>query len=1332
LNGGQFGRGGEQVPIGDFKKAAWAAEMRSMVDGLEERAGRLQFMADEPEHVDLDGEANLVHYAGVSLKPPLVSSLGWGSRGDIVGGWVDRVTDSTLDVLGEESRRGWKYEDSREEWLHMLRTAFLQRNYILLSTMIPEVNVKPRPKAYETDVYPYVGAMCRIDKADRVDIEVPVEEVALGRSRIRRKAKKERRYLEEYLTPEGAELICADWDVIRNADFEHDIHQPWTTMAVPPPFSVKSHTNPHHNISSLDIISAPPGSVPTPGTAPPAGKAGAIIPQQPSLTTTIIPTQEQPYTTTGTPTVEQVENKLRAHVFAMRIRTADLFKDFDRLRSGLITAAQFRRGIKAVLDKSVLSSLTERDFEILMEHYDRGDRMIRWMEFVDSVDKVFGAKRLEHTPTQYIPAPHEVVKPVRPPLSPDSEALLQDIIARLKSYVKHHGSDVKTWFKDFDKHNNGYITINQFRRGIPQNVLSQEEEDLLMRQYSDDLTGTVNYFKMNTDVNKKVRRPPPTQGTQRLAGPIHEHTVEYVPVGTEPLLHPIPPEYGPNGPDRDAVEDKIRKHVYKDRIRLLEFFRDYDRHNCGLITEQQFRAGLRLSSVTLDEPEIRTLLSVYLNPDRRVRYREFCESIDIVFTINNLEKMPLVDVHPPPLAYLVQTVNQLPAAEEARWVALIGRLRELVKERRLLLLPFFEDFDKFLKTGTSGRVTRSHFNRLLSTMKLDLSDVDLHILFKRYEDKATGYINYTGFLLDVDPDTYHAYVADHPYVAGATADSLEPTLTTTVTTKFITPKPSLEAVMTKLKTHVARQRVRVREFFTDFDKLRSYSIPRQEFIRGVNWIGCPLTEDDYEVLAAAFADEEKTGCCLWKAFEEEIDKVFGQRHLETKPSIKPMPAPVVTNPFPSGRPLAPAEMTMLQKTMTALRDHLKLRQTSIKPFFKDFDKVVLLQMTLFLGCLMTKDISCQLYTGHVTKIQFRQCLTYIKCIVNEEEFSILSKRYLNPDHNLRSETDNATSYGTGSLSQLKPGGTPSLNTKNPIKDGSERICYLTFLDELENGVPELEERHKGGGGAVRRLGNGWVTDSTVAVLDTVAPEVPSGYSLSPAGELLPISDAEVRNLMFKIKIKAKTQRIRVIDFMSDFDHLHHGKITRNEFRRAIKLLYPELTETELHSLELLFSRPPSEGEMVNYQAFSNAIESVFTLKNLEKCPTLEPMPFIVPQCQNPIGDVPIYTLTAQEERTLTRVLNRLIRKVEERRIDALSYLEDFDFVREGTVTTNQYRSALHSIGLPVDDEEIRVLAKRFAATKGMDRINYRAMASYITNHRLTGMLIPDPRGAIAV
>ena len=33
--------------------------------------------------------------------------------------------------------------------------------------------------------------------------------------------------------------------------------------------------------------------------------------------------------------------------------------------------------------------------------------------------------------------------------------------------------------------------------------------------------------------------------------------------------------------------------------------------------------------------------------------------------------------------------------------------------------------------------------------------------------------------------------------------------------------------------------------------------------------------------------------------------------------------------------------------------------------------------------------------------------------------------------------------------------------------------------------------------------------------------------------------------------------------MADFDHLKHGKISKNEFRRAIKVLYPDLTEVNI-------------------------------------------------------------------------------------------------------------------------------------------------------------------------
>ena len=59
----------------------------------------------------------------------------------------------------------------------------------------------------------------------------------------------------------------------------------------------------------------------------------------------------------------------------------------------------------------------------------------------------------------------------------------------------------------------------------------------------------------------------------------------------------------------------------------------------------------------------------------------------------------------------------------------------------------------FQYLGSIGRVTRSHFSRLLSTMKLDVSDNDLHILFKKFEDRKMAKVNYMEFIRTIDPES---------------------------------------------------------------------------------------------------------------------------------------------------------------------------------------------------------------------------------------------------------------------------------------------------------------------------------------------------------------------------------------------------------------------------------------------------------------------------------------------------------------------------------------------------------------------------------------------------
>lgn len=92
------------------------------------------------------------------------------------------------------------------------------------------------------------------------------------------------------------------------------------------------------------------------------------------------------------PQLIAAESKFRVHVTAMRIRLVDLFADFDKLRTGYITAAQFRRCIGAAYDKGVVKPLSTEERELIVQHYlvkqngmVKWNGMIKWRAFVDSI-----------------------------------------------------------------------------------------------------------------------------------------------------------------------------------------------------------------------------------------------------------------------------------------------------------------------------------------------------------------------------------------------------------------------------------------------------------------------------------------------------------------------------------------------------------------------------------------------------------------------------------------------------------------------------------------------------------------------------------------------------------------------------------------------------------------------------------------------------------------------------------------------------------------------------------------------------------------------------------
>ena len=92
--------------------------------------------------------------------------------------------------------------------------------------------------------------------------------------------------------------------------------------------------------------------------------------------------------------------------------------------------------------------------------------------------------------------------------------------------------------------------------------------------------------------------------------------------------------------DAEDVLARIRTFCKQQRIRVAEFFRDFDKLRSGFITEAQFRIGLNMAKIVLSGFEFEHLTNHFRAPKegKHVRWRDFSDAIDEVFTKKGLEK----------------------------------------------------------------------------------------------------------------------------------------------------------------------------------------------------------------------------------------------------------------------------------------------------------------------------------------------------------------------------------------------------------------------------------------------------------------------------------------------------------------------------------------------------------------------------------------------------------------------------------------------------------------------------------------------------------------------
>ena len=79
----------------------------------------------------------------------------------------------------------------------------------------------------------------------------------------------------------------------------------------------------------------------------------------------------------------------------------------------------------------------------------------------------------------------------------------------------------------------------------------------------------------------------------------------------------------------ERIEDRLRTEIFKKRVRTLEFFKDFDPLQCGLVSETQFRRSLDLIGLQLSENEFREVADHYMSDaKKKIDYKRFSQSLD--------------------------------------------------------------------------------------------------------------------------------------------------------------------------------------------------------------------------------------------------------------------------------------------------------------------------------------------------------------------------------------------------------------------------------------------------------------------------------------------------------------------------------------------------------------------------------------------------------------------------------------------------------------------------------------------------------------------------------
>jgi len=474
--------------------------------------------------------------------------------------------------------------------------------------------------------------------------------------------------------------------------------------------------------------------------------------------------------------VETLIDSIRKKAFVHRIRIKEFLVDFDKLRAGHISRAEFRRSLNQAGFK-----FNDGDFTLLADTFAFPPSLafpqdVRYLDFVNCIDEVCTVSNLEKAPMTIVSqmarpekgsligftVPLTTKIPPKPTLgdkAPQALAVLEGVMNRFRDQAFERRLLLKSFFQDFDRHNVGRVTQQQFLRVLKTISLncSEEEAAAIIAEYAVTNAGDVDYVRFGSDV------VPHTIQEGFLGSPTYrppdKHSFKNEFVGSwDSTKNPNPPPFADftasMKADLESVLIRIRNVVAEQRVRLKDFFLDHDKGlqygpvlRKGVVPLPKFLSALSMAvKYELPKDELQLLIGRFQHPEdpQMIDYIAFAHAINQPFDeeLVNLQASPLKDT----LAWQPIHMDSTLTREDSEKVnSLLGRIRENIRVRRVCIKPFFTDFDASYMSTPSlksrshgahttnlGRINRSQFRRAVTQYGLCLSLEEYELLEKRF------------------------------------------------------------------------------------------------------------------------------------------------------------------------------------------------------------------------------------------------------------------------------------------------------------------------------------------------------------------------------------------------------------------------------------------------------------------------------------------------------------------------------------------------------------------------------------------------------------------------